>query len=912
MALKKICFGLLVLPAFFLGCSSDPNPDNFNYLRGLAYVKADTAVTDHDFCASTPNVFASEAECRTTKKYRLTWVRPEDTTDFLGYRLYVDTVPPNAPARKNWEYVRGRGELASVIVTSIAPMDSLVFIFGKSDSLTATGPHTPDTLKRDTKRIFVIDTTLRQETEDGRLVFALVPVYSEKTPPGQPWITWFVTNDKKPPDVFSPLIKPMARKVEITWERPTDPTSFFDASLDTGIISNYELEITLQGRTTPDRKKNFKPAITYFRGGVDLTKSVRDSLVLESTDNIPLGHAYFLPDTNRARKVKHTLQDSLTAVIDGLTPQDTLKLLLWAVDSAGNRNINAMQSVVVHLTDTTQPSKPVLSKDTSLKSSNTFVVRWQASRDTISDPKDGKLREADSANFFIGEYRLRRTLIRGPQEKSSLVDQMDTVIHVVSGFNGNGGTALFLDTMRFLPPGRSFLLRLTAVDSSGFESLADTLTFATDSVSFTGADSALQCPQGFVRIPRGHFILGETVAGFSEDEKPAKDKKMDPYCIEPYEHRDSSGRFASNSSWQQADSTCRNLGLDTAFHSALCSEAEWERACEGSGTGGDSALTHGIQSELRNASILQSSCNQGTNDSVMAKSFDLRNSSCLTREGVYDMAGNYSEWIRDPYDSSAYGNAQYPDSLGHDFTYANPSGWHAFRGGNFLKPSGLPISTLQSLARCSNRDFAAQVRPKFRSDCLDSVRKIAVIYGPGLSGHFCMAIPDSLAKYTITDMIPHPTDTSKALAFVQGSTQPKAFDIPKDTIFKGRKPQQVQLTTRSLALVTFVRPGTDRTIPDTLDATEMKDTSQAGLGRIFARESGKSGWSPRKDGDRFAIRYLFAYTIMGTKPAKDYYTSQAIAFRCCSLAAAPPPVTSPIVASPKSGATHSLSVAGRH
>jgi len=707
---------------------------------------------------------------------------------------------------------------------------------------------------------------------------------------------WFVTDDKKPPDVFSPLIKPMARKVVIAWERPTDPTSFFDASLDTGIVNNYELQITLEGRATPDRKKRFKPTLTYFRGGVELTKSTRDSLIMVSKDSLPSGHDYYLPDSNRARKAKHTQQDSMMAVIDSLTPQDTLKIWLWAVDSAGNRNRDAMQSVVVHLTDTTQPSLPKLSKDTSLRSNNTLVVQWKASRDTIGDPTTGKLKEADSANYFIEEYRLRRTLIRGPSEKASLVDQMDTVIHIVSGSGGTRNTALFLDTMRFLPPGRSFRLRLTAVDSSGFESRADTLTLSTDSVAFTGADSALQCPLGFIRIPRGHFSLGEAANGFPEDEKPALDKKMGPYCIEPYEHHDSLGRFASNMSWRQAETVCENLGLDTAYHSMLCSEAEWERACEGSGTGGDSALAHGIQSELKNPSILQSSCNQGTNDSVMAKSFDLRNSTCLTREGVYDMAGNYSEWVRDPYVASAYKDPLYPDSLGHDFTYPDSAGrgWHAFRGGNFLKPPGLPISTVQSLARCSNRDFAEQIRPKFRLDCMDpSARMIAVIYGPGLAGHFCIPIPDSLRDANITDLIPHPTDTLKVLAFVQGTSLPKSIVIPRDTTFKGRKPQQVVLTTRSLAVVTFVRAGSDSAIVDTLDATEMKDTSQAGLGRIFARESGKSGWAPKKDGDRFAIQYLFAYTVMGTKPARDYYSSQAIAFRCCSLAKAPPPVAPP-------------------
>ncbi len=372
---------------------------------------------------------------------------------------------------------------------------------------------------------------------------------------------------------------------------------------------------------------------------------------------------------------------------------------------------------------------------------------------------------------------------------------------------------------------------------------------------------------------------------------------MEPYCIEPYEHRDSLGNFVANVSWEQANTICRDL--DTAFNTQLCSEVEWERACEGPGVGPDSALAHGIQSEQKNASILQTTCNQGTNDSVMARSFDLRSVACLTKEGAYDMAGNFSEWVRDPYMEKAYATVPAGDSLNHGFTFAD-SGVvvHGFRGGNFLKPPNLAVSSIQNLARCSNRDFAQQVRPVFRPDCRDSLAtKIAVIYGSGLEGHFCMPIPAepaSIREGKITDLIPNPRDTTgkSILVFLEGVSNPVTVGIAYpagDTIFSRKKPQSVRITTRSLAVVKFVKPGSAVQIEDTLDAAEMRDTSQASLAKLFAREAGNSGWVVSQEDGKFAVRFLFAYAITGTKPAKPNYSSRAIGFRCCSLAKAPPP-----------------------
>ncbi|MDB5050442.1 MAG: putative lipoprotein [Fibrobacteres bacterium] len=864
------------LGAILFACTPTPDRTNFNYLRSPSFFRADTTGTNDSLCGE-PSRFKDKDACLASKKYQLTWSRPEDTTNLVGYRIYLDTIGDGG---KPWSYIRDHAELASIVVLSQAPKDTLVFAFE------GTGALVQDTLRHGIKRVFLIDSLHRSEDRSGKLVFGLVPVYGGDVTPGQPQFAYFKTTDKDPPDPFHPRVKPMAKEISVAWERPTDRVSFFDPSQDTGLIRGYRVSLTLQGRPSLERKLAFKPkVISYLIGEKDMTASVTDSL---NNDTLPTTIVFRLSDSSRSAKRSVPLpSDSLHLVIGNLKPQDTLQLFLYAIDSNGNQNDTAMEKVTVHTTDTTQPSKPVLSTDSTTH--NGFVVKWVASRDST---QEGENRQAGPhANFNIQKYQLTRILLRRPGERTTGLDRIDSTIVPVPADSSRDS---FTVAMKFLPPGTAFRLSLTAVDNSGFESDTDTLTVATDSVRFAEGDSTMTCPAGFIPIPRAKFKIGDDSPAASIDETPSRVLTMGSFCIEPYEHRDStSKRFVSNVTFEQAEKICADINPD--FGTGLCSEAEWERSCEGPGA--DSAsLLHGIQSENKNASILQSSCNQATNDSAMAMSFELRNSVCLTTEGVYDMAGNLSEWVRDPYASNAYAGIK--DSvMDPDFTFADTALTDSsamfrksIRGGNYLKTNFPQLSTTQNLARCSNRDFAQQVRPQFRDECknADSV-KIAIIYGPGLEGHRCMALDPSLELGKITDIIPSLKDSSELLAFISGQSEPQHIKIVlPDTVFQGKRPVSARLTTRSLAVVTFENVAVPtRVIKDTLDANEMKDTSQSSLEKIFKREAGNSQWFVQKDQTgKFIVQYLYAYSVLGTKPARDFYSSRAIGFRCCSRAKA--------------------------
>lgn len=865
--------------AFLLSCSPDPERVNFAYLRSPSFFRADTALAEHPFCDQENPLGGVEA-CRQERKYKLTWLRPEDTTHLLGYRIYLDT----AHADKPWNTIKGHPELASLVLDRAPLNDSVIFVF------TDGGRSEPDTLGAGENRIVAIDSSGRTELLTGRLMFGLVPVYGGNVTPGQPQFSYFVTTDRQPPDVFHPEFRPLPHGFTIAWERPTDRVSYFNPSMDTGIISGYRLELQMDKRITEERRKSFKPKLTYYLlGGEDSASAVKDSLEL-TKEGLPNAMYYSFPDGRRSAKHVHPdATDSMRIEIEGLLPQDTLKMKLWAIDSAGNSNQEAMEEVNLLTTDTTRPSAPKLSIDSLGR--NGFVIVWQAARDSVPGP-DGKLVEAARPNANIKEYRLTRLHLRAPGENATELDRVDTLIQLDSTLARQSEFRLFA---RFLPPGATYRLSIFAEDSSGYPSRIDTLTKTTLQVDFAESDSDLACPPGFVPVPRGKFLLGDPKGDIKGDEVPVRKAANAPFCIEPYEHRDSTGkRFVSNVTWEQAEAICRAID-STYYDTRLCSETEWERACEGPLENG-AALLHGIQSEQNDPSILQTSCNQATNDSAMAMNYALRNAVCLTTEGIYDLAGNLSEWVRDTYAAGAYAKlpADSVVDLDHGFTFAD-SGLtppHSIRGGNYLKVALSQQAQVQSLARCSNRDYPEQVRPVFRHDCVSENRPmVAVIYGPGLEGHRCMEGDPAKITPDVTDLQPAPRDTFKILVFHRGVSRPDTLDLDTAGIFKGfkgRKPQSALITRLTLAEVRF-ESVSDPTVsyPDTLDATEFRDTTQAGLEKIFRREAANPDWTVHKENGRYAITYKYAYTLAGSKPALPYYSSRAIGFRCCSLARKP-------------------------
>jgi formylglycine-generating enzyme required for sulfatase activity len=879
---------------WLLGCSDNEPRLSYSYLRAASDFTVDTVRID-TLCDDPGPHFSGDgdpgATCRGIKKFKLSWERPEDTIDFQGYRLYLDTTPEieGTDKSRDWLSVQKDDKEAAIFITETGKRrDGLVFFFYDGDKPPPgiVPIPRPDTLKPGSRRIYGIDTNRRVEPDLGRFIFALATRYSGKDP-GQPQYTEIITDDRFPPNSFNTLIEPGSYELKVSWARPTDPTSFFNPGLDSGLIRRYVLTVKLSGKVDEARASAFKPSISYIAGGEDRSGKVRDTLI--EVDGFKSKCLFFLPDSGRGRRTLPTPADSLHVVVGNLKPQDTLDVSIHAVDSAGNSNASAMNTeYTIRLTDTTQPSVAGLRIVDSLTTENSFVIAWPASRDSLDSDGDGKLEAGPTPNYRIAEYRISRVLKRAPGEPADPFDRKDTVIRMDEG---NVRDTLFTLSFPFLPPGKSYALYSLAVDSTGYRSRPDSAEVSTKPIAFAGEDSGSTCPPGFAPIPGSPFRLGETEGG-DPDERNGRVVRLASYCIEPFEHRDSAtGGFATRVTWKEADSICQAMSPQDS--SMLCSEAQWERACEGFDL--ENPHSHGIQSQ-QNPAILQTSCNQGTGDMEMAMSFELRNPVCLTNEGVYDMAGNLSEWVRDPYNDSAY--ATLADTLlAYGFTFppgreSEFKGVQSVRGGNYLKPKA-PLSSIQALARCSNRDFPMQVRPQFKEECVsEDFPKLAAVYGPNLSDMICFEIEsEALRNKRIVDVRPA-KDSTKLLVFVEGETDGELVDIPQDSVFKGRKPLEGRLATMTLARVVFENASGD-TVVDFLDAREMRDTSQAALARILDRESPSAAWSARKVDGRFEIRRLYAHVLGGSSVAKPYYASPNIGFRCCAKPrpAAPPDTT---------------------
>lgn len=854
------------LLSFLAGCPTDGRRDTFDYLRSPLNFRMDPVGADHPFCLDPDQRMGlTEQECRAASKYRLRWERPEDTVGFSEYRIYVDTTPPGTTLP--WNEVRRERSLASFIFEGRAPPgDSIIFVLADSGDLGRV-------LSRTAPGLVPLDTTGRFDST-GRLVFAVAAGYRESGLDGTPAITWAITTDRFPPYPLQPAFTPQATSLTVEWDRPRDPTNFFEPGADSGLIRAYYLRVVrggLLGANRPGDTAGFRDvAVTYHAGGVDRTAEVTRT-EFRSLRGAP-GVLFRLPDSMRVQnRFARVAADSLRVVLSGFLPQDTLDIGLWAMDSAGNVSSDSSISAATRilLTDTTQPVKPVLSVLSSDR--NGFVYAFTASRDLVESGSG--LVPAPQPNANILEYRISRTALT-----DGVAGSRDTVILLSTAWRDS---AIFRDTARHLPPGTQYRLVIQAVDSTGHLSEPDSLTIATSAVRFPGADSLATCPPGFVAVPGGRFMLGDTASISGSDERPARFHVAPSYCIEALEHRDAAGAFVTRVTWQQAHDACRDMAADRltpADSTWLCTEAEWERACEGAEP--DLPLNYGMQSERRTPGNVRYACNIGTADSAMAQSAALRDPSCISYDGALDMSGNLAEWVLDPY------TTQYPalpESLSRGVPHTTPAAGsrRGFRGSNYLNPNESP-AILLSRARCSNRNYAAQSRPRPVPGCVSTGPQLVVTYNNATKPPRCLPLPEGVAATDIDSLVPA-RDSTQILVLIRGEPTPQIYQLPHDTAYiaQGLRPISAALTRQTLAIVTFRNELTSETIVDTLHTAGLLNGSPAMQEAVFRREASPP-WSAVKSGDQYQITYRYAHVQTRSVPAKAYYSNAAIGFRCCS------------------------------
>jgi len=400
----------------------------------------------------------------------------------------------------------------------------------------------------------------------------------------------------------------------------------------------------------------------------------------------------------------------------------------------------------------------------------------------------------DSPNGNILQYQLTRKLLSGSTGGSANTDSILTVTP------SNYDDTVFFDTVRYLPPGATYRIYVQAMDSTGHLSQIDSLDISDSANRFS--NSTATCPSGYTPIPAATFQLGDTDGQGDPDELPAKHYFIKSFCIENYEHRDNTGAFQIHMTWQQANAACESASPADSTH--LCTEAEWERACKGP----DPAppLTYGYQAEdSTNPGAMLNVCNIGTGDSIMAVTQSLRNPSCLTKEGAFDMPGNLAEWTQDAYSVNAYSLAEAgSDTLypGRPLVAPNDTGLHGFRGGYYLD-THLPTATTLHSARCSNRDYPTQIRPQVYPGCINpSQPLVALIYGNSLLPPRCLPIPDSLQGRSIDSVSPG-ADSNQIIFLIHGVAQPVIYTLPPNPSYDSSRPISAEFTPLALAAITL-------------------------------------------------------------------------------------------------------------
>jgi formylglycine-generating enzyme required for sulfatase activity len=169
------------------------------------------------------------------------------------------------------------------------------------------------------------------------------------------------------------------------------------------------------------------------------------------------------------------------------------------------------------------------------------------------------------------------------------------------------------------------------------------------------------CPPDMVLLPRDELTIGETPPTQAWHEA-GRAAAVGPVCIDRYEFPNVIGDLPKVFvGWQEARELCAARGR------RLCSSDEWERACRGA--------QHRLYSY--GATFDPDRCNTPIGGSAPDPSRDIpftragEKAECRSPEGVFDLDGNVSEWVADPWTGPRMRHAGVDES----------GDWRSLRGG---------------------------------------------------------------------------------------------------------------------------------------------------------------------------------------------------------------------------------------
>ncbi|MEC8423357.1 MAG: SUMF1/EgtB/PvdO family nonheme iron enzyme, partial [Myxococcota bacterium] len=170
------------------------------------------------------------------------------------------------------------------------------------------------------------------------------------------------------------------------------------------------------------------------------------------------------------------------------------------------------------------------------------------------------------------------------------------------------------------------------------------------------------CPEDMVLIAAGTTVVG-TDERNRDYYQPRATVQHAGFCIDPYEFPNRKGELpATHHSWDEAAAACASVGK------RLCTSLEWGRACRGQ-EGRKYTYGHQHDPTACNTPIVGTGPGKAMAPVAPSGSFP----RCSTPEGIYDLGGNLSEWVSDPWTGA-------PEPF-NQRAVVDPTTWRTLRGG---------------------------------------------------------------------------------------------------------------------------------------------------------------------------------------------------------------------------------------
>ena len=527
--------------------------------------------------------------------------------------------------------------------------------------------------------------------------------------------------DDVPPSIVYFSDSTASKSIWINWVRPTDQQDFYSPEEVSGPIVGYDISIegeNIRSATVnaslSGQSINYSNLKLFYKFRKEGHGVILDSVIAQNKNLLRfviLDGKGFASDDIQANNWKME--------ISGLEPEQSYKVTIAAYDSAGNQS--KPENRIVSTTDTIPPliaSKFWFYLDSGdglpRLDSNRLVLFWPRSVDPLEKPTQIQLDSTLRIPTGYKKYREVKEYLIEQKNGANWEPIVRDFVVLEDYYNArykleNDAMKLDVngefisDTLRWVLPGDTIILRMRAVDNSGYYSNAwiDTIVVS------KGELWQHKCPPNFV---------------------PVKMDSSSIFCMEKLQHI-SGDKFERNVLYKEAKDKC-DSSYD-GFNVYLCTELEWNAACTAGGS------RYGVIEERNFSSdkFLFGYCGVGTGDSISANSIAKRNKICANRNGIRDLPGQLQEWVTGKGDSG-----EVPLLKGSSFAI--------FDGASRVE-----------LAQCKNRFTPTRIRPKYTIDTVflyrsgsridtlmsrDSLRTLYDVLEPS-------KFKDTLLVYSLTD-----------------------------------------------------------------------------------------------------------------------------------------------------------------